>query len=100
MSVTFDGKLRRDISNEVFEELLAEHWFGTHFQKTIQDVPVEVVYNHKDLHATHVPDTVDVNISGPQSKLLKIESPDDLKVVVDLSGEKLVNIMKNSKLKE
>ncbi|MCR1797663.1 diadenylate cyclase CdaA [Staphylococcus warneri] len=33
VSVTFDGKLRRDISNEVFEELLAEHWFGTHFQK-------------------------------------------------------------------
>ena len=25
VSVTFDGKLRRDISNEVFEELLAEH---------------------------------------------------------------------------
>lgn len=25
ISVTFDGKLRRDISNEVFEELLAEH---------------------------------------------------------------------------
>ncbi|MCE5091113.1 TIGR00159 family protein [Staphylococcus devriesei] len=33
ISVTFDGKLRRDISTEVFEELLAEHWFGTHFQK-------------------------------------------------------------------
>ena len=29
ISVTFDGKLRRDISTEVFEELLAEHWFGT-----------------------------------------------------------------------
>ena len=25
ISVTFDGKLRRDISTEVFEELLAEH---------------------------------------------------------------------------
>ena len=33
ISVTFDGKLRRDISNEIFEELLAEHWFGTLFQK-------------------------------------------------------------------
>ena len=30
ISVTFDGKLRRDVSDEVFEELLAEHWFGTH----------------------------------------------------------------------
>lgn len=27
ISVTFDGKLRRDVSDEVFEELLAEHWF-------------------------------------------------------------------------
>ena len=33
ISVTFDGKLRRDISKDVFEELLAEHWFGTRFQK-------------------------------------------------------------------
>lgn len=33
ISVTFDGKLRRGISKDVFEELLAEHWFGAHFQK-------------------------------------------------------------------
>lgn len=33
ISVTFDGKLRRDISKDVFEELLAKHWFGAHFQK-------------------------------------------------------------------
>ena len=33
ISVTFDGKLRRDISKDVFEELLAEHWLGAHFQK-------------------------------------------------------------------
>ena len=33
ISVTFDGKLRRDISKDVFEELLAEHWIGAHFQK-------------------------------------------------------------------
>ena len=33
ISVTFDGKLRKDISNEAFEELLAEHWFGTHFHE-------------------------------------------------------------------
>lgn len=33
VSVTFDGKLRKEITNEILEELLAEHWFGTHFQK-------------------------------------------------------------------
>ncbi|MBM7132438.1 YbbR-like domain-containing protein, partial [Staphylococcus lugdunensis] len=31
---------------------------------------------------------VDVNLTGPQSKLIKIENPEDLKVVVDLSGKK------------
>ena len=35
ISVTFDGKLRRDVSDEVFEELLAEHWFGTHAQRRV-----------------------------------------------------------------
>ncbi|MEJ7543091.1 diadenylate cyclase, partial [Staphylococcus intermedius] len=33
ISVTFDGKLRKDISLEVFEELLAEHWFDTRLPK-------------------------------------------------------------------
>ncbi|RBA02712.1 diadenylate cyclase CdaA [Staphylococcus arlettae] len=33
ISVTFDGKLRKDISTEAFEELLAEHWFGSHLQQ-------------------------------------------------------------------
>ncbi|EKU45710.1 diadenylate cyclase CdaA [Staphylococcus massiliensis] len=33
ISVTFDGKLRKDISVDVFKELLAEHWFGTHLKQ-------------------------------------------------------------------
>ncbi|UXS76068.1 diadenylate cyclase CdaA [Staphylococcus chromogenes] len=33
ISVTFDGKLRKDVSVEAFEELLTEHWFGSHFSK-------------------------------------------------------------------
>ena len=56
--------------------------------KTIQDVPVDVIYNSKDLHVTKIPENVDVNLTGPQSKLIKIENPEDLKVVVDLSGKK------------
>lgn len=74
--------------NNVFGNIFNSDDISQKSTKTIQDVPVEAIYNHKDLHATHVPDTVDVNISGPQSKLIKIEDPDDLKVVVDLSGEK------------
>ena len=35
ISVTFDGKLRRDISNEVFEELLAEHYLAHTFKRKV-----------------------------------------------------------------
>ena len=52
----------------------------------------------KDLHVTKIPENVDVNLTGPQSKLIKIENPEDLKVVVDLSGKKQGNIKKNIKL--
>ncbi|MGX0848930.1 diadenylate cyclase CdaA [Staphylococcus auricularis] len=33
ISVTLDGKLRKDISADAFKELLAEHWFGSHLKK-------------------------------------------------------------------
>ena len=35
ISVTFDGKLRRDISTEVFEELLAEHYLAHAFKRKV-----------------------------------------------------------------
>ena len=55
--------------------------------KLFKDVPVDVIYNSKT-HVTKIPENVDVNLTGPQSKLIKIENPEDLKVVVDLSGKK------------
>lgn len=85
--------------NNVFGNIFNSDDISQKSTKTIQDVPVEAIYNHKDLHATHVPDTVDVNISGPQSKLIKIEDPDDLKVVVDLSGEKAGKYQKKFQVK-
>ena len=29
ISVSFDGKLRKEISSDTFRELLVEHWFGS-----------------------------------------------------------------------
>ena len=55
--------------------------------KLFKILPVDVIYNSKDLHVTKIPENVDVNLTGPQSKLIKIENPEDLKVVVDLSGK-------------
>ena len=40
------------------------------------------------MHLTKAPETVNVTISGPQSKIIKIENPEDLRVVIDLSNAK------------
>ena len=72
--------------NNVFGNILIQMIY-LKIIKTIQDVPVDVIYNSKDLHVTKIPENVDVNLTGPQSKLIKIENPEDLKVVVDLSGK-------------
>lgn len=85
--------------NNVFGNIFNTDDLSQKSSKTIQDVPVDVIYNNKDLHVTKIPENVDVNLTGPQSKLIKIENPEDLKVVVDLSEKKQGNIKKNIKLK-
>ncbi|GGG96052.1 YbbR-like domain-containing protein [Staphylococcus pragensis] len=77
--------------NNVFGNVFNNNNLSQNSSKTIEDVPVEVLYNSKDLHVTKAPDTVNVTISGPQSKLLKIENSDDIKVTVDLSNAKAGN---------
>ena len=42
--------------------------------KLFKILPVDVIYNSKDLHVTKIPENVDVNLTGPQSKLIKIET--------------------------
>lgn len=74
--------------NNVFGNIFNTDDISQKSNKTIQDVPVDVVYNNKDLHVTKAPDNVDVTLSGPQSKLIKIENPEDLKVIIDLSDKK------------
>lgn len=82
--------------NNVFGNVFNTDDISQKSTKTIQDVPVDVIYNNKDLHVTKAPDSVDVNLSGPQSKLIKIENPEDLKVTVDLSDKKQEAIIKIS----
>lgn len=77
--------------NNVFGNIFNNDNLAQNSSKTIEDVPVEILYNTKNLHVTKSPDTVDVTISGPQSKLLKIESSDDIKVTVNLSNAKSGN---------
>ncbi|MCI2902233.1 CdaR family protein [Staphylococcus hominis] len=77
--------------NNVFGNIFNNDNLSQNSSKTIEDVPVEILYNTKNLYVTKSPDTVDVTISGPQSKLLKIESSDDIKVTVNLSNAKSGN---------
>lgn len=68
--------------------------FGTTFNankltqstsRVISDVPVEVVYDNEKIYVSGVPDTVNVEISGPQSKVLRAEKAENIKATLDLS---------------
>lgn len=85
--------------NNVFGNVFSNDNLSQNSSKTIEDVPVEILYDSKNLHVTKAPDTVNVTISGPQSKLLKIEDADDIKVVVDLSNAKAGNYKEDYVLK-
>ena len=85
--------------NNVFGNIFNTDDLSQKSSKTIQDVPVDVIYNNKDLHVTKIPENVDVNLTGSQSKLIKIENPEDLKVVVDLSGKKAGKYQKKYQVK-
>ncbi|MGJ0278956.1 CdaR family protein, partial [Streptococcus pyogenes] len=74
--------------NNVFGNIFSNDNLSQNSSKTIEDVPVEIIFNSKVLHVTKAPETVNVTVSGPQSKLLKIENADDIKVAVDLSNAK------------
>ncbi|MDO5376237.1 MAG: CdaR family protein [Staphylococcus rostri] len=53
--------------------------------KTIKNVPVEVINNNKNLYVSGAPDTVDVELSGPQSKVLQAQKVEDYKVTLDVT---------------
>lgn len=74
--------------NNMFGNIFNADNLGQKSTETIQEVPVQVKYNNKSLYASEVPDKVDVEISGPQSQVLKAENGENIKAVLDLSGEK------------
>jgi len=73
--------------NNVFGNIFEGDNLGQKSSETIEDVPVQVRYDNKSLYASDVPNKVDVDISGPQSQVLKAENGDSIKAVLDLSDE-------------
>lgn len=75
-------------ANNMFGNIFDADNLSQKSSETIQDVPVQVKYNNKELYASEVPNKVDVEISGPQSQVLKAENGENIRAVLDLSGEK------------
>lgn len=75
-------------ANNMFGNIFDADHFGQKSNDTLQEVPVQVKYDNKSLYASDVPDKVDVEISGPQSQVLKAENAENVKAVLDLTGEK------------
>ncbi|WP_426428290.1 CdaR family protein [Staphylococcus equorum] len=74
--------------NNMFGNIFNADNLGQKSSETIEDVPVQVKYDNTSLYASEVPNKVDVEISGPQSQVLKAENGESIKVVLDLSEEK------------
>ncbi|MGK0575974.1 CdaR family protein [Macrococcus capreoli] len=74
--------------NDVFA-LFGDNQFNQNDQTVIEDVPVKVIYDDKNLYLTGAPKTVNVKVSGPQSIVKKTESMRDFSVTLDLSNSKI-----------
>jgi YbbR domain-containing protein len=75
-------------ANNVFGNMFNADKFSQKSTETIESVPVETKYDNHKLYANNVPDKVDVDISGPQSQVLKAENGQNIKVTLDLAGAK------------
>ncbi|WP_167629264.1 CdaR family protein [Listeria valentina] len=65
--------------------------------EVIQNVPVEVYYDKKNLYVSGLPETVSVTISGPRSIVQNTKAQQDFKVYADLRNASIGE--KNVKLK-
>ncbi|MCU5746624.1 CdaR family protein [Staphylococcus sp. SQ8-PEA] len=74
--------------NNVFGNMFDADKFGQNSTETLNDVPVEIKYNHKDLFASGAPETVNVELTGSRSQIIKAQKNDDIKAILDLTGEK------------
>ncbi|RIP32857.1 YbbR-like domain-containing protein [Staphylococcus gallinarum] len=75
-------------ANNMFGNIFDSDHFGQKSNDTLQEVPVQVKYDNKSLYASDVPDKVDVEISGPQSQVLKAENAENVRAVLDFTGDK------------
>lgn len=76
-------------ANKIFEDF---NLFGKNSGKdnvTIENVPVKVKYDEEDLFVSGAQETVQVNLSGPPSKIKQLQATQDFTVELDLSNYEL-----------
>ncbi|QLK86552.1 YbbR-like domain-containing protein [Staphylococcus sp. 17KM0847] len=71
--------------NNVFGESFSTDSIAQDGSKTIKNVPVEIINNNKNLYVTGAPDTVDIELNGPQSKVLQAQKTENYKVTLDVT---------------
>ncbi|GGI01523.1 MULTISPECIES: CdaR family protein [Mammaliicoccus] len=84
--------------NNVFGSLFSENALKNSAH-TIEDVPVDTLYNTKELYLSGAPKTVDVKVSGPQSTILQAEKLLNFKVELDLRNKSVGQYKENFKIK-
>ncbi|GGI40689.1 YbbR-like domain-containing protein [Mammaliicoccus stepanovicii] len=84
--------------NNVFGSLFSENALKNSNQ-IIEDVPVDTVYDSKELYLSGAPKTVDVKVSGPQSTILRAEKLLNFKVELDLKNKSVGQYKQNFKVK-
>lgn len=84
--------------NNVFGSLFSQNALNSS-DHIIADVPVDTVYNNKELYLSGAPKTVDVKVSGPQSTILKAEKLLNFKVELDLKNKSVGQYKENFKIK-
>ena len=84
--------------NNVFGSLFSENALKSS-DHVIEDVPVDTIYNTKELYLSGAPKTVDVKVSGPQSTILQAEKILNFKVELDLKNKSVGQYKENFKIK-
>lgn len=84
--------------NNVFGSLFSENALKSSYH-VIEDVPVDTIYNTKELYLSGAPKTVDVKVSGPQSTILQAEKLLNFKVELDLKNKSVGQYKENFKIK-
>lgn len=84
--------------NNVFGSLFSENALKSS-DHVIENVPVDTIYNTKELYLSGAPKTVDVKVSGPQSTILQAEKLLNFKVELDLKNKSVGQYKENFKIK-